>query len=73
MEVDEATLQEASVEVQRPKRKVIRVESEETQDYVWETLAISQEEADEMGFVPSALSEPRRALFFVTIDAVLKL
>ena len=26
-----------------------------------ETLAISQEEAEEMGFVPSALSEPREA------------
>ena len=43
-------------------RKVIRVESEETQDYVRETLAISQEAADEMGFVPSALSEPRGAI-----------
>ena len=29
MEVDEATLHEASAEVQSPKRKVIRVESEE--------------------------------------------
>ena len=43
MEVDEATLQEASVEVQSLKRQ-------ETQDYVRETLAISQEEAEEMGF-----------------------
>ena len=46
MEVYEATLQEARVEIQSPKRKVIRVESEETQDHVRETLAISQEEAD---------------------------
>ena len=37
--------QEARVEVQGPKRRVIRVESEATQDYVRETLAISQEEA----------------------------
>ena len=37
-------------------RKVIRVESEETQDYVCETRAISQEEADEMGFVSSVLT-----------------
>ena len=58
MEVDEAALQEARVEVRSPKRKVIRVESEETRDSVRETLAISQEEADEIGFVPSALSEP---------------
>ena len=41
-----------------PKRKaVIRVESEETQDYVRESRIcddLSQEEADEIGFVPSA-------------------
>ena len=43
MEVDEATLQEASVEVPRP-RKVIRVESEETQDFVRETLAIRKKQ-----------------------------
>ena len=50
----------ARVEVQRPKRRVIRVESAETQDYVRERLAheeTNQEEADEIGFVPSALSE----------------
>ena len=55
MEVDEATLQEASVEVQSPTRKVTRVESEEAQDYVRETLATSQEVAEELGFVPNAL------------------
>ena len=44
---------------------MIRVESEETQDYVRESLAISQEEADEMGFVPSALREPRGAFLLV--------
>ena len=54
MKVDEATLHEASAEVESLKRRVIRVESEETQDNVRETLAISQEEAEEMGFVPSA-------------------
>ena len=64
MEVHEATLQEESVEIQSPKRKVKRVESEETQDYVRETLAISQEAADEMGFVPSALSEPRGPIYW---------
>ena len=36
------------------KRSVIRIE--ETQDYVRETVAISQEEADEIGSVPSASS-----------------
>ena len=64
MEVDGEVPQEASAEIQSPKRKVIRVESEETQDYVCETLAISQEEAEEMGFVPSALSEPRGPIYW---------
>ena len=59
MGVDGEAPQEESAEVQSQKRKVIRVESEETQDYVRETLAISQEAADEVCFVPSALSEPR--------------
>ena len=49
MEVGEAAPHEASAEVQSPRRKVIRVESEETQDCLRETLAISQEEAEEMG------------------------
>ena len=53
-----AEQQAARVEVQGQKRRVIRVESEETQGYV-ESVAISQEEADENGFVPSASSEPR--------------
>ena len=51
--------QEARVELQGPKRRVIRVESEETLDYVRERLAheeLSQEEAAEIGFVPNALS-----------------
>ena len=39
---------------------------------VCETLAISQEEAEEVGFVPSALGEPRGALIGATIDAVKK-
>ena len=64
MEVDEAVPHEASAEIQCPKRKVIRVELQETQDCVRETLAISQEEAEEMGFVPSALREPRGAIYW---------
>ena len=54
--------QAARVEVQGLKRRVIRVESEETQDSVRERIAHeenSQEEADVIGFVPSALREPR--------------
>ena len=53
--MDDDVLQEERVDIQSPKRTMIRVESEETQDCVRETLAISKEEAEEMGFVPSAL------------------
>ena len=63
MEVDEATPQEARVEVQGQKK--INVQSQKkTQDYTRKTLAIRQEETDEMGFVPSALSEPREAYYW---------
>ena len=49
----------------------IPVESEEeAQDHVRATLAISQEEAEEIGFVPSALGEPRGLFTGVTIVAV---
>ena len=49
MEVDGEMHQEESAKIQSPNGKVIRVEPEETQDYVRETLAISQEEAEEIG------------------------
>ena len=64
MEVNDAEPQEASVAIQSLKRKVIRAESEETQDYVCQALAISQEEAEEMGVVPSALCEPRGSIYW---------
>ena len=54
--------QTASVEVQDPKRKaVIRVESQETQDYVRKRFACKDLVRKEVviGFVPSVLSEPR--------------
>ena len=51
-------------EVQSPKRKVIRVESEETQDYVRESLNLSQDEAEEISFLPSAISIPQRPMFW---------
>ena len=38
MEVDGEMHQEESAKIPSPKRKVIRVESEETQDYVCGTL-----------------------------------
>ena len=64
MKVDASVPQAESAEIKSPKRKVIRVESEETQDYVCEMLTNSPEEADELAFVPSALSEPRGAINF---------
>ena len=38
------------------------MESEETQDYVREANDMDQEEAEELSFVPSAISVPRRHL-----------
>ena len=54
---------EEGEEVKSPKRKVIRVESEETQDYVRETKGLSKEEAEEISFVPNAISVPQKPLF----------
>ena len=48
-----------SAEVQSSKRKVFRFESEETQDCVRELLNLGREEAEEVSFVPSAISIPR--------------
>ena len=54
------------VEAQPQKRRaVIRVESEKTHDYVMERRSCgypSQEEVEEIGFVPSAVSKPLWAL-----------
>ena len=54
---------EEGEEIKCPKREVIRVESEEMQDYVKESLDLSREEAEEISFVPSAISVPQRPLF----------
>ena len=50
-------------ESKSPKRKIIRVESEETQDYVKEANDVDQEEVDEISFVPSAISVPQKPVF----------
>ena len=50
-------------EIRSPKRKVIRVESEETQDYVKEGRSAEQEEEEKRTFVPSAVSFPLKPLF----------
>ena len=47
-------------EIKSPKRKIIRVESEETQDYVREAKDLNQEEAEEISSVPSAISVPAK-------------
>ena len=41
---------------------MIRVESEETQDYVREAKSTEQEEVEEMSFVPSAVSVPQKMI-----------
>ena len=43
--------------------KIIRVESEETQDYVREATDMDQEEAENISFVLSAISVPQKLLF----------
>ena len=55
--------EEEGEEVKSRKRKVIRVESSETQDYVREATDLSQEEVEEISFVPSAISIPQKPLF----------
>ena len=43
-------LWDEGAEIRSPKRKGIRVESEETQDYVTESLSLSWEESEEISF-----------------------
>ena len=64
MELDAEVPQTESAEMKSPRRNVIRGESEEPQDYVSETLSISPEEAEELTFVPSAITEPRGVKYF---------
>ena len=45
------------------KGKVIRVESEETQDHVREAKSAEQKELEERFFVPSAVSVPQKIMF----------
>ena len=54
---------EEGEDIKSPKRKIIPVESEEIQDYVREAKSTDQEEAEELSFVPSAISVPRKHLF----------
>ena len=45
------------------KRRIIRVESEETQDYMRDANDMDQEEGAEISFVPSAINVPQKPLF----------
>ena len=54
---------EEGEEIKSPRRKLIRVESEETQDYVREANDIDQEAGEEISFVRSAISVPHKPLF----------
>ena len=49
--------------IRSPKRKIIRVETEETQDYVKEGRSTEQEEEEKRTFVPSARSFSLKPLF----------
>ena len=51
------------------REKLIRIESEETQDHAREAKDTDQEEAEELSFVSSAISVPRSQCFVVTISA----
>ena len=62
--VNGKALREEGAEVQSPQRKVIRVECEETQDFVRDSLNLSREEAEEISFVPCALSVPQGPVFW---------
>ena len=46
-----------------PKRNVIRVESEETQDYVGDAKSMEHEEEEERIFAPSAVSVSQKMMF----------
>ena len=54
---------EEGEEVKSPKRKVIRVEFEETQDCVREANDLNQEESEEISIVPSAIGVPQKPSF----------
>ena len=54
---------EEGEEIKSPKRKVIRVEFEETQDYVSEAKNTDQEEVEELSFAPSAISVQQKMTF----------
>ena len=63
-EANQKARQEEGAEVQSPKRKIIRVESDETQDHVRDSLNFGWDEAEAISFVPSALTIARGPVFW---------
>ena len=61
---NQTRMEKKAKESKSPKRKVFRVESEETKDYVKESLNVSWDEAEEISFVSSAISIPQRPMFW---------
>ena len=53
---------EEDEEIKSPKKKVIWVGSEETQDYVREAKSTDQQEVEELSFVSSAISVPQEMI-----------
>ena len=62
-EVKVACQEEKAKKSKARREKLIRVESEETQDYVREAKDTGQEETEGLSFVPSAISAPRKPMF----------
>ena len=60
---DREALGEEGKEIRSPKKKVIRVESQETQVYWRESSNVSRDEAEEISFAPSWISIPQEPLF----------
>ena len=60
---DRNTSGEEDEEIHSPKKKVIRIQFEETQDYVRESLNLRRDEEEEISFVSSAISIPQRSMF----------
>ena len=54
---------EKGEEIESPKRTIIRVESEETQDFVREAKDVDQEDVEEISVVPSAIIVPQKPMF----------
>ena len=73
MEVNAEAPQGRSAEIKSPRRQVIRVESEEAQDYVCGMLALSREEAEELALcVCVSLASHEDPFISATVVAVRK-